>query len=65
MNQTLAPTTLFTSWVKRCTAAGLPNCRIKAELRLTAGATSPQQQVIVLRELSRVNEPAVQLLRQV
>ena len=24
MNQTLAPTTVFTSWVKRCTAAGLP-----------------------------------------
>jgi len=24
MNQTLAHTTVLTSWVKRCTAAGLP-----------------------------------------
>ena len=34
-------------------------------LRLTAGATSPHQQVIVLRVLSPVTEPAMQLLRQV
>jgi urease accessory protein len=36
-----------------------------SELRLTAGATSPHQQVIVLRVLSPVTEPAMQLLRQV
>ena len=34
-------------------------------LRLTAGATSPHKQVIVLRVLSPVTEPAMQLLRQV
>lgn len=34
-------------------------------LRLTAGATSPHPQVIVLRVLSPVTEPAMQLLRQV
>ena len=34
-------------------------------LRLTAGATSPHPQVIVLRALSPVTEPAMQLLRQV
>ncbi len=36
-----------------------------SELRLTAGATSPHPQVIVLRALSPVTEPATQLLRQV
>ena len=36
-----------------------------SELRLTAGATSPHQQVIVLRVLSPMTEPAIQLLRQV
>ena len=36
-----------------------------SSLRLTAGATSPHQQVIVLRVLSPVTEPAMQLLRQV
>ncbi|WP_295552315.1 urease accessory protein UreD [Limnohabitans sp. Rim8] len=36
-----------------------------SELRLTAGATSPHQKVIVLRVLSPVTEPAMQLLRQV
>jgi urease accessory protein len=36
-----------------------------SELRLTAGATSPHQQVIVLRVLAPVTEPAMQLLRQV
>ncbi|WP_322993340.1 urease accessory protein UreD [Limnohabitans sp.] len=36
-----------------------------SELRLTAGATSPHQQVIVLRVLSPVTEPAFQLLRMV
>ncbi len=36
-----------------------------SELRLTAGATSPHKQVIVLRILSPVTEPAMQLLRQV
>jgi len=36
-----------------------------SELRLTAGATSPHQQVIVLRVLSPVTEPAFQLLRKV
>jgi urease accessory protein len=36
-----------------------------SELRLTAGATSPHQQVIVLRVLSPITEPAMQLLRQV
>lgn len=36
-----------------------------SELRLTAGATSPHQQVVVLRVLSPVTEPAMQLLRQV
>jgi urease accessory protein len=36
-----------------------------SELHLTAGATSPHQQIIVLRVLSPVTEPAVQLLRQV
>ena len=36
-----------------------------SELRLTAGATSPHPQVIVLRVLSPVTEPAFQLLRQV
>ena len=36
-----------------------------SELRLTAGATSPHQQVIVLRVLSPVTEPAMQLLRPV
>ncbi len=34
-------------------------------LRLSAGATSPHPQVIVLRVLSPVTEPAFQLLRQV
>jgi urease accessory protein len=36
-----------------------------SELRLTAGATAPHPQVIVLRVLSPVTEPAMQLLRQV
>jgi urease accessory protein len=36
-----------------------------SELRLTAGATSPHQQVIVLRVLSPVTEHAMRLLRQV
>jgi urease accessory protein len=36
-----------------------------SSLGLTAGATSPHQQVIVLRVLSPVTEPAMQLLRQV
>jgi urease accessory protein len=36
-----------------------------SELRLTAGATSPHQQVIVLRVLSPVTEPAIELLRKV
>jgi urease accessory protein len=36
-----------------------------SELRLRAGATSPHKQVIVLRVLSPVTEPAMQLLRQV
>ena len=36
-----------------------------SELRLTAGATSPHKQVIVLRVLSPVTEPAFQLLRKV
>lgn len=36
-----------------------------SELRLSAGATSPHPQVIVLRVLSPVTEPAMQLLRQV
>ena len=36
-----------------------------SELRLTAGATSPHKQVVVLRMLSPVTEPAMQLLRQV
>jgi urease accessory protein len=36
-----------------------------SELRLSAGATSPHKQVIVLRALAPVTEPAVQLLRQV
>ena len=36
-----------------------------SELRLTAGATSTHKQVIVLRVLSPVTEPAMQLLRQV
>jgi len=36
-----------------------------SELRLTTGATSPHKQVIVLRALSPVTEPAMQLLRQV
>ena len=36
-----------------------------SELRLTAGATSSHQQVIVLRVLSPVTEPAFQLLRKV
>ena len=35
-----------------------------SELRLTAGATSPHKQVIVLRVLSPVTEPAMQLLRK-
>ncbi len=34
-------------------------------LRMTAGATSPHPQVIVLRVLAPVTEPALQLLRQV
>jgi urease accessory protein len=34
-------------------------------LRLSAGTTSPHSQVIVLRVLSPVTEPAMQLLRQV
>jgi urease accessory protein len=34
-------------------------------LRLTAGATSPHKQVIVLRVLAPVTEPAMQLLRRV
>jgi urease accessory protein len=36
-----------------------------SELYLMAGATSPHKQVIVLRVLSPVTEPAMQLLRQV
>jgi urease accessory protein len=36
-----------------------------SELRLTAGATSPHKQVIVLRVLAPVTEPAMQLLRKV
>ena len=36
-----------------------------SELRLSAGATSPHKQVIVLRALSPVTEPAMQLLRKV
>jgi urease accessory protein len=36
-----------------------------SELRLSAGATSPHKQVIVLRVLSPVTEPAMQLLRKV
>ena len=36
-----------------------------SELRLKAGATSPHQQVNVLRVLSPLSEPAMQLLRQV
>jgi len=36
-----------------------------SELRLSAGATSPHKQVIVLRALAPVTEPAMQLLRQV
>ena len=36
-----------------------------SELRLTAGATSPHKQVIVLRALSPVTEPAMHLLRKV
>jgi urease accessory protein len=36
-----------------------------SELRLTAGATSPHKQVIVLRVLSPMTEAAMQLLRQV
>jgi urease accessory protein len=35
------------------------------ELRLKAGGTSLHKQVIVLRVLSPVTEPAMQLLRQV
>ncbi len=34
-------------------------------LRLSAGATSPHMQIIVLRVLSPVTEPAMQLQRQV
>jgi urease accessory protein len=34
-------------------------------LRLTAGATSPHKQVVVLRVLAPVTEPAVQLLKKV
>jgi urease accessory protein len=36
-----------------------------SELRLSAGATSPHPQIIVLRVLAPVTEPAVHLLRQV
>jgi urease accessory protein len=36
-----------------------------SELRLTAGATSPHKQLIVLRALSPVTEPAMHLLRKV
>ena len=36
-----------------------------SELRLTAGATSPHKQVIVLRALAPVTEPAMRLLRKV
>jgi urease accessory protein len=36
-----------------------------SELRLTAGATSPHKQVVVLRALSPVTEPAMHLLRKV
>ena len=36
-----------------------------SELRLMSGATAPHPQVIVLRVLSPVTEPAMQLLRQV
>jgi urease accessory protein len=36
-----------------------------SELRLSAGATSPHKQVILLRALSPVTEPAMQLLRKV
>ena len=34
-------------------------------LRLSAGATSPHSQIMVLRVLSPVTEPAMQLLREV
>jgi urease accessory protein len=36
-----------------------------SERRLSAGATSPHKQVIVLRTLSPLTEPAMQLLRKV
>jgi urease accessory protein len=36
-----------------------------SDLRLTAGATSPHKQVIMLRVLSPVTAPAMQLLRKV
>lgn len=36
-----------------------------SELRLSAGATSPHPQIILLRVLSPVTEPAMQLLRKV
>jgi urease accessory protein len=36
-----------------------------SSLRLTAGATSPHKQVILLRVLAPMTEPAMQLLRQV
>ena len=40
-------------------------CLEASPLRLQAGATSPHPQVIVVRVLSPVTEPAMQLLRQV
>ena len=36
-----------------------------SELRLTAGATAPHKQVIVVRMLSPLTEPAVQVLRKI
>ena len=40
-------------------------CIEASALRLSAGATSPHPQIMVLRVLSPVTEPAVQLLREV
>lgn len=40
-------------------------CIEASTLRLSAGATSPHPQIMVLRVLSPVTEPAVQLLREV
>lgn len=41
------------------------DCLEASPLRLTAGATSPHPQVIVLRVLSPMTEPAIQLLKPV